>query len=49
MLQEALQMLLVAHPSFQDGSGENTTHLEELVNTVMELQAAWDRLASVSK
>lgn len=45
----ALQMLLVSHLSFQDGAGENTTHLEELVNTVMELQAAWDRLASVSK
>lgn len=43
-----LQMLLVAHPSFQDGAGENTIH-EELVNTVMELQSAWDRLASVSK
>lgn len=45
----ALQMLLVAHPSFQDDAGENTTHLEELVNTVMELQAAWDRLASTPK
>ena len=45
----ALQMLLVSHPSFQDGAGENTTHLEELVNTVMELQAAWDRLASTPK
>lgn len=45
-----LQKLLTNHHSFQRaGYEENTTHLEELVNTVMELQAAWDRLASTPK
>lgn len=43
----ALQELLTNHPSFQ--GYKPATHAQELCNTVRVLQAAYDRLASVSK
>lgn len=39
-----LQKLLRNHHSFQDADGENTTHAQELCDTVRVLQAAYDRV-----
>lgn len=39
-----LQKLLTNHHSFQDANGGNTTHCEELCDTVLVLQSAYDRV-----
>lgn len=41
---QELQKLLTNHHSFQDANGESTTHAQELCDTVLVLQAAYDRV-----